>query len=367
MTTVSAILAELDSALASRSEEQKNLTIVRVTDMFVSRADEYSDEQVSVFDVVIGRLASGIGVQSRLVLSERLADLIRAPHGVVRQLALDEILVARPVLTRSRMLTEHDLIAIASTKGRDHMLAITERPDLTEPVTDYLVVKGDRVISHALANNDTARFSNRGMGLLVTRAFADDALQVALGVREDIPPDLMVNLSNAARDSARRRLMTKTAPSALMSRTAPAEAPAPAVISVDPDARNAAAKLVAELAAKGQLTEAALADFASRGLPDESLCAMAALAQISTSAAEQAVLGTDRDACLVVGRAMGWDWKTVEALIGLRPVTEQVPHMLSRAQSSFTNLSPTTAQRVLQFMRVKDQIPQKPAQAASAA
>lgn len=352
MTTVTIILADLDSALVSHSEDQKNRTINRVTDMFTARADEYSDEQVSVFDVVIGRLASGVGLQSRIDLSERLADLVKAPHGVVRQLALDEIGVARPVLTRSCMLNENDLIAVASTKGRDHMLAITERPHLTPPVTDYLVVKGDRVISHALAGNDTARFSARGMGLLVTRAFSDEVLQVTLSGRDDIPSELMVNLSNAARDSARRRLMSRTSPAALMSRAGGEGSHADTDIS---ESRKAAAQTVRDLSARGGLDEHSLLQYAVAGKSDEALYALSFMAKVSIHAAEQAILGADRDACLVIAKAMGWGWETIEALIGLRPPTEQLPHMVDRARSNFENLSSVTAQRVLQFMRMKDQ------------
>ncbi len=353
MTTVSTILADLDSALASSSENQKVSTMTRVTDMFVDRADDYNDEQISVFDVVLGRLAAGVGRHGRMVLSERLADLNKAPHGVVRQLALDEIGVARPVLTRSCVLNDHDLIAVASTRGRDHMLAITERPDLTEPVTDYLVVKGDQVISHALAHNQTARFSMRGMGLLVTRAYADEALQVALVERSDVPPDLMGNLTNAAHESARRRLMSKTSTAALLVGDTTSKHATSA--SDDTAARTAAADQVRELAAAGTLNETALAAFAAKGSSHLAVCAMSVLAKISIGAADQALLGSDRDACLVVGKALGWNWTTIQSLIRLRPAGEQLPHVMERSRSNFESLSQQTAQRVLQFMRVKEQ------------
>ncbi len=66
--------------------------------------------------------------------------------------------MARPVLTRSRRLTDDDLVTIAATKGRDHMLAMTARRGLSEPITDYLVLKGDRAIQHAVASNQSARY-----------------------------------------------------------------------------------------------------------------------------------------------------------------------------------------------------------------
>ncbi len=352
MTSVSTILADLDSALNARSEEQRATTVSRVTDMFVDRADDYSDEQVGVFDVVLGRLAAGINQQGRVDLSERLADLPKAPHGVVRQLAFDDIGVARPVLTRSRVLTANDLIAVASTRGRDHMLAITERPDLTEPVTDYLVVKGDRIISHALASNLTARFSTRGLGLLVTRAFADETLQDALGHRSDIPQDLMSNLTNATQESARRRLMTKTATAALL--VGDNTPKSDDTTSDESAARAAAEQRVRALSEAGQLTESTLLAFASEGARHEAICALSVLARISVTAAEQSLLGVDRDACLVIGRAIGWQWETARALMRLRPAGEQLPHMINRAKSNFESLSPATAQRVLQFMRLKE-------------
>jgi uncharacterized protein (DUF2336 family) len=258
------------------------------------------------------------------------------------------------VLTRSVCLSDQDLIAVASTKGRDHMLAITERPNLNEPVTDYLVVKGDRAISQALAINLSAKFSGRGMGLLVTRSFSDEVLQTALSGREDVPEELMVNLGNAARESARRRLLNKTAPGALLSGAA--AQPAPATSGLDPAALEAALAGVRELAAAQRLDEGALAKFATTQAAAQAICALSVLADVGLPTAEQAVLGADRDAVLVIGKAMGWDWATIKALIGLRPAGEQLPHMLDRASSNFEQLSVQTAQRVMQFMRVKDQI-----------
>jgi uncharacterized protein (DUF2336 family) len=351
MTSVSAVLSELDSALVSQTEAQAASTTARVTDMFVSVAQACSDDQLGVFDVVIGRLAARVGARARLDLSERLADLERAPLGVIRQLALDDIAIARPVLTRSALLGEQDLIAVASEKGQDHMLAITERPHLSTNVTDYLVVKGDRVITHALASNLTALFSGRGMSLMVTRAISDEALQSALGERSDIPDPLKTNLSNAARDSARRRLMARPVPVALPVSQMPGDADLPG----EADLRRAAVQMIEDMQATGKLTEAVLAGLAASGKTDHTILALSALAKISLSAAEQAISGSDRDACLVIGKAMNWNWTTIKALLGTRPAADQLPHLIDRARDNYEALSATTATRVLQFMRVKEQ------------
>jgi uncharacterized protein (DUF2336 family) len=93
----------------------------------------------------------------------------------LRSLAHDEIVVARPILSRSERLTDDDLMAVAVAKGRDHMLAISERRFLTEPVTDFLVSRGDRVVVHAVAGNPGARFPEGGITKLIDKARADEA------------------------------------------------------------------------------------------------------------------------------------------------------------------------------------------------
>lgn len=354
--TIDTVLADLDKALASRSEQQRAYTMHKLTDMFIGRASQYDKEQFGVFDAVIGRLASNMSPGSRLELSERLADIPLAPHGVVRQLALDDIEIARPVLTRSVQLTDQDLVAIAATKGRDHMLAITERPDLREPVTDYLVAKGDRVVNHSVAANKNAKFTPRSLGLLATRAITDDALQFALGQRPDVPDDLLVTLSKAAQASIKRRLESGTAPAPVLP---------PKIRDKDEFelSQQVAAKIdeIQAIAASGQLDESRVVAFANEGDKAGAICAISILATLSQHSARIVITGMDRDAVLVVARAMGWSWQTARALMRLRPAEEQAPHMVERAKSSFESLNAATAERVLQFIRVKEQSAPAPA------
>jgi uncharacterized protein (DUF2336 family) len=136
---------------------------------------------------VIARLAAAIETRARAELAERLADAPNAPRGVLRSLAHDEIVVARPILSRSERLTDDDLLSVAVAKGRDHMLAISERRYLAEPVADFLVSRGDRVVVHAVAGNPGARFTEGGIAKLIDKARADEALQTLLRQRTDIP------------------------------------------------------------------------------------------------------------------------------------------------------------------------------------
>jgi uncharacterized protein (DUF2336 family) len=362
MSSVSTLLRDLETTMVRGSTDDRTQILSRLTDLFLSTAAVMDEDQVGIFDVVIGRLSRAIELRARIELSERLAPVPNAPAGVVRQLALDEIAVARPVLVESKRLTDQDLVAIAAAKGRDHMVAITQRTDLGEPVTDFLILRGGRIVTHAIAANQTARFSHHGMGVLVMRAVQDEVLQTALGDRSDLPADLGAQLMVAAKNSARRRITASLDPDmageidGAVERGAQAVA-AQAQIHGNLGAVNEALAEINRLNDAGQLDEQAVARFAAAGATEQAICAVAVLAQLSLPAAEQVVLGADRDAVLLVARGLGWSWDTAAALIGLRKDFGKSDAAVERARQHFRTLAQPTAQRVLGFLRMRDAQP----------
>lgn len=359
MSPIGALLRDLETTLARESEDDRAVILSRLTDLFLSTADGMAEDQIGVFDVVIGRLARAIESRARVELSERLAPVASAPSGVIRQLALDDIAVARPVLVASPRLSDRDLVAIASAKGRDHMLAITERADLGEPVTDFLILRGGRVVTHAVAANQSARFSRHGMGVLVMRAAQDDALQATLGTRADIPEDLTSQLMEAAKASARRRLEASLEPTmaeAVAGAVARSAETVEAHIPVgDSFGRfGAALAQIRMLDESGALDEAMIAAHAEAGRAEHAICGLAVLTGLSLPSAEQIVMGPDREAVLLIARGMDWGWPTARSLIGLRKSEAGSAGALERAQRSFDGLAPMTARRVLGFLRMRD-------------
>src|SRR5207237_2711225 len=85
------------------------------------------------------------------------------------------------------------------------------RRALNEVVTDALIKRGDTVVSHTLANNNGARFSEQGYATLVNGAARDVGLTEKLGLRLDIPINLLRELLARATAAVRDRLL-KAAP-----------------------------------------------------------------------------------------------------------------------------------------------------------
>ena len=109
MTAAHSILVELEDAIANGTSQKRVDTLRRVTDLFMIGADQYSEEQVGLFDSVIARLADDIEARARAELAQRLAKVAQAPPMVMTTLADDDIIeVAAPVLTHSPRLDDAD-------------------------------------------------------------------------------------------------------------------------------------------------------------------------------------------------------------------------------------------------------------------
>ena len=366
MGSLPKLIRDLDVSIAHGSPERRAETLRRVTDLFLNDPESLTDQQVDVFDVVIARLATAIETRARAELSDRLASVPNAPRGVIRSLAHDEIAVARPVLTRSERLSDDDLIAVALAKGRDYMLAISERPRLSEPVTDVLVSRGDRVVAHAVAGNPGARLSRVSSAALLNRAATDEALQTLLGQRDDLPEAHVRQLVAVARETARRRLAQTMPGGVKASIDVAVEHSAQAVEAAVASGRDygTAFGVVHALTEERPLQESDLFAFASEQKFEETVCAIAYVIGLSVSATERLFEGSEADLLLVIGKSQGWSWRSLRAMLGLRNPPPSAQD-LRRAQGTYDQLSTTTAQRVVQFLKAREAAERRSAEEAA--
>src|SRR5207237_1066165 len=113
MDTSLSLLAELQSSANDRSGDRLAEITQGVTSLFLARSQDYSDEQIELFDNVLAYLIDKIETRALVELGEQLARQRRAPPRVIQRLAThDDISVAGPVLARSKRLADCDLISI---------------------------------------------------------------------------------------------------------------------------------------------------------------------------------------------------------------------------------------------------------------
>ncbi len=353
------IIAELEDAVRNGSSEKRVGTLRQVTDLFLHDGERLSEDQVKVFDDVLCLLVARVESRAKAELSRRLAPLDYAPFEVIQHLARDnDIAVAGDVLAHSSRLRTSDLVEIASTKGQDHLFAISGRTNLPEAVTDVIVDRGERKVIRRLANNESARFSETGYSGIIARAEADDELTEILGLRVDLPITFLRDLLRRATDTVRARLMA-VAPPELQEEIKRILTAISSAVAGDKPARNfsRAEELVKLMKGLNELNDGAIIRFAETGKFDEVAAALAIINNVPTDMMARLLEGPRSDLVLIPCKSAGWEWPTVESVLQNRPCKQKIDELtLKVACKDYGKLSPETAQRTLRFWQVHNKL-----------
>jgi uncharacterized protein (DUF2336 family) len=349
----SSLLDELERAVASGNHARRVDMLERMSDLFLAGSRRYSDSQLAVFDDVLVRLAAEIEVRARAGLARTLADTDRPLPKLIRSLAFDDAIeVAGPVLRRSPQLSDDDLVENASCKSQDHLLAIAERIQLSELVTDVLVSRGDLRVLRSLAGNPGASISLAGYEKLTEKAPSDRSLARAMLNRSDVPRQFFLKLVENAAAAARANL-TATLPSA---RAAIAAAVDDVATALGADAREVsrphrqAMRDAFQRFSRKTVTEADVHAAADAQRFERTVVALARLGRFPVALVERALLDEGADLVVVLARAAGCSWTTAKAVLRMYVAKRSVlPQDLDRAAAKFERLSPESARLVVTF------------------
>jgi uncharacterized protein (DUF2336 family) len=358
---VDGLLDELQSTLTHGSVARRVETLRRVTDLFLSGAVDYSDEQTALFDDVFQCLIEHIEVSARALLANRLATADGAPRGTVRALALDDTIeVAGPVLSQSERLDEAALIEAARSKSQAHLLAISIRKVLSRGVTDVLVQRGNAAVVQSTVKNPGAEFSENGYDRLVKRAADDEDLATCLGLRPTLPRHLYLKLLAKASDTVRQRLeaahpnQAADVPSAVREAARRART-APAAVTKQTEIAHA---LVKSLHADGRLDQHLVTQFAEESRFDETNAAIAALANVTVATAENMMLESRAEGIMILAKVAGLSWSTVKTVIKMHDeLSGGEATDLDACKATYERLRSSTAQQVIRFHRMQQNVP----------
>ncbi|PJB73476.1 MAG: hypothetical protein CO093_00525 [Alphaproteobacteria bacterium CG_4_9_14_3_um_filter_47_13] len=128
-------------------------------------ADINGKEQELLADILIA-LMRRAETELRGVLSEKLATLDNIPLRLVLHLANDEITVASPMLEKSTVLSDLDIIYIIKSRGAAYWQAIAKRSRLSNEAIDMLVDSGDFGTAVILSQNERIRLTKYALGIL---------------------------------------------------------------------------------------------------------------------------------------------------------------------------------------------------------
>ncbi len=355
MTETASLFDDLERALASGSQAHRVEILTRITDLFFAGAAHYSTEQIKVFDEILAKLVAAIEPMARAKLATRLAPVRNAPAGVVRKLAFDDnIAVAGPVLRESECLNDADLVANADSKSQQHLVAISERKNLSELVTDVLVTRGDRDVVHSVSKNSSARISYAGFRMLLKRAVGDDKLAMLVGTRADLPRQHFLRLIEQASAAVRAKLMAEN----LGDSSIVAGVVDDISSGLRTDAQGVSANYAAAMASveamhrAGKLGEPEVYRFATEGQLAEVAVALTLICGVENDVVERALLAPGSDILVILAKLAGFSWETAKAILLLKAADRGLSENdLERATASFERLQSETARDVLGFYR----------------
>jgi uncharacterized protein (DUF2336 family) len=133
----------------------------------------------------------------RRALAEACADSARTPRPLVVALSCDTFEVAGPILARSPVLTEADLVEAAALGDEAARGVIARRHHLTPAVSGALAEIADLDTLVALAGNPTARMTGGRLLRMVERFGHEAVLREALLARHDLPPEVRHAIAQA--------------------------------------------------------------------------------------------------------------------------------------------------------------------------
>ena len=351
MKDTASLLKQLEESISQGSDESQLRALWHATDLLI--AGQYSEKDIWIFGEVIERLAREIKAAARAELARRLAHSKNAPVNVINQLARDNSIdVAGPILRHSERLDVRTLVSIARSKSQQDLLAISNRNTVAEPVTDVLVVTGNRDVITSLAKNAGARFSHFGFLRLIERSEHDSILIETLGKRVDIPRHIFQQLIAKASDEVKITLEREHPEAATQIQEAVSGLTGELHSIFGPASKDyfCARKTVSALHRCGQLHEKKICEYAqSRNVPEVTI-ALSILCSLPANVIERGLIDPAGEMPIIFAKALDFSWETTMSLLFLGAADHKLSvRDFDALGTKFSRLSVETAQSVIRL------------------
>lgn len=198
-------IADVERLLSDPSEDARAAVAAKVASQFAEV--ELAPRERELAHEILGYLVHDVATSVRESLARCLTGNDAAPRNIVLQLARDIDQVAIPVLERSPVLTDEDLVGLVYYGSPAKQCAIAARAEVGAPVSEAIAHRGDRSAVLTLVRNAGAVINEAAATMLVKR-YADDAdVAAPLVQRRDLPALLVERLIAMVSEQMREYLV----------------------------------------------------------------------------------------------------------------------------------------------------------------
>ena len=357
MAESSSLLSDLTALAREPSSDRRRELLERLTDLFL-REPEVPAAAAELFAEVAVRVARETDVGSRQALAERMADVGIAPHRLVLMLAQDVIAVAEPILRRSGVLREADLLSLVATQDQDRLIAIAERPQVSANVVEALIDKGGEPVLVSVASNPGASLSRGAMERLVARSAGCKALHEPLVLRQELPADLLHDMFWLVSSALRQSIVARADidPAAYERLMQEAQHGFSERLQQRQQEESRAERLMRREQRLGKLNEQYLLQLLRQELMTEFVIGFSLLTELDQATARRVIEDESREALAVASRACDFDRGTFTTMAllatgGARRVRKagDVAELLAL----YDKLPVEAAKRTMRFWRIR--------------
>jgi len=177
--------ADVERLVKDPSVEARAETAEKLAVQFES--GKLTGDEVKLASEIFRVMVKDAEVRVRTALSRHLSETGALPHDVALSLAKDVDEVSLPMLEFSEVLSDDDLIEIVRTQGEAKQVAIANRPQVSEQVSEALVETDSEKVITNLVSNKGARISESSLDQVVDKFGDSGAVQAGLTQREHLP------------------------------------------------------------------------------------------------------------------------------------------------------------------------------------
>ena len=249
-------MGRLAQLAANPQDTTREEIYLAVASLYRVQGSHLTDRERALMREILQTLTRDVEMAIRVALAERLAEDTAAPNDLILLLADDTIEVARPVILRSPLLTDEDMLHLIADADVGHQEAVAARPHIGETVSAALAKSEHETVLVTLVRNATARISSDTYAVLVDKSRQIVTLQEPITHRKDLPPVLATKMCAWVSDALKGYIVRNypIEPASLdtaISAAQQAIKSEPATPRLTP--AESAHKLVEKLAAAGQL------------------------------------------------------------------------------------------------------------------
>lgn len=358
------MLEKLTKLAEVESSEKRRELMSGIASLFISNSDNISDNENSLFGDILSKLLDVMDEDGKVEIATEFAENSNAPVGFVMALAQESAKVAAPILTKSKVFSDEDLIRISETSSEGHRLAISNRENISSEVTDALISFGENVVLRSISTNEGAEISDDGLRKMVEHSEEDQTLLFNLINRDNLFGQLKQVLPTL--DEAAQSRLTK-----LLTDKDPEKLSALMQTANKQLAQDRLGKRVDQIQAKSELQaidegqksrEEVVIKFATQDKPLKIATVFASVSGLDEKYVANSLLQFNSDALTVMCKSAGLSIDAVREIGEMRCRILKTPSSsVDKLIKDYINIDENASQRTMRFVKLQTSLKDKAA------